>query len=124
AMDVLCQLALDENRYVNLYAVEALRRRGDRAALPTLLAVLEHDDARQQRVDDSFSRVTQETLRAIREMADGGTMLALRQFSDRGRRVFEQDVQRTISLIQRDLEAPATMVERPFDGGGIESLLR
>ncbi len=106
ASAALRELALHNDRLVNLHAVEALRRRRDKDAMATFFAVLAHDDQRQRRLDDHFARVTQETLRAIRDLADGGTLLQLRQFADADRRMFDQDIRRTITLMARDLETP------------------
>src|SRR5690606_2441667 len=91
AMAVLNELALHDDRMINLFAVEAIRARRDRKALPTLMAVLEHDDARQKRLDDHFARVTLQALRAIRDIGDAQAVLSLREFVQADRRRFDQD---------------------------------
>jgi HEAT repeat protein len=123
AFNALCTLALHEDRDINLDAVQALRRRGDKAAIPTLLATLAHDDRRQKRLDDHFVRVTQETLRAIRELADTRALLQLREFVESDRRMFEQDIRRTIALIAADLEATPTLRDSGSSLADLDSLL-
>lgn len=106
AMAALGELAVSDDRQVCLYAVEALRRQKKAAALPALFAALEHDDDVQRRVGTHFARVTQEALRAIRDVADADTLARLRRFAESARRSFDTDIRRTINLIADDLANP------------------
>lgn len=122
ALAVLSELALDENRARALTAIDAIRRRRERAAVPALMAVLAAEDARHRRVQDNDATMTLRALRGLREIADATVVLELRRFAQTGPREFDADIQRTIRLIDADLNRaadPEQLVESLPTGKGL-----
>lgn len=116
AVAALTEIATRGDRRLSLYAVEALRQQGDRAAAPALITVLGQEDERLHRLDDNFTRLTNEAVRALREVGDAAALQSMRQLRQNGLRAIDGDVARGIRALEQKLQEQAEIKEPQVPG--------